>query len=318
MTQRFLVAAVIAAAGCGAAEPPERDSGLNYPQTRTVEQIDDFHGTRVADPYRWLEQDVRESPAVADWVDRQNALTFAYLDGLAGREAIRRRLTELWDYERFSVLVRKGERYFFRRNDGLQNQAVLMVQADLEGTPRVLIDPNAWSVDGTVALAEAYPSPDGRFLAYTIQDGGSDWRRARILDVASGEVLGETLEWLKFTGIAWAGDARGFYYGRYPAPEDDAKYTGVNGNHSVWFHALGTGQDQDRLVYARPDHPEWGFRPSVSHDGRHLIIEVWLGTDERNQVIHFRLAPREMLLPPTPAATPCISAPMPRHPGAAS
>ena len=287
--------AVAGAAACGdpagsngAGSTDDGGHPLAYPETRTVAQVDDYHGVRVPDPYRWLEQDVRESDAVADWVARQNALTFDYLAGLPQRAAIRARLAALWDYERYSVPVRKGGRLFFRRNDGLQDQAVLYVQEGPDGPPRVLLDPNGWSDDGTVALAEAYPGPDGRYLAYTVQDGGSDWRTARIVDVDSGEVLAETLEWLKFTGIAWAGD--GFYYSRYPRPEEDDRYTGLNTDQSVWFHTLGTDQADDRLVYRRPDHPEWGFSPAVSHDGRHLVIEVWHGTDDRNQVVHQNLS----------------------------
>jgi len=282
------VAAIVAVAGLWAAAGHAQPAGadMDYPETKTVEQADTYHGTRVADPFRWLEADVRESAAVADWVARQNALTFDYLDGLPARAAIERRLRELWNYERYSVPVRKGGRYFFRRNDGLQNQAVLYVQDSLDNEPRLLIDPNQWSDDGTVALAEAYPSPDGRYLAYTVQDGGSDWRTARILDLTTGELLPERLEWLKFTNLSWLPDGSGFYYSRYPATDDEDRYTGLNRNQAVWFHAVGNPQADDREVYARPDHPDWGFRPQVSHDGRHLIIEVWLGTDERNQVVY--------------------------------
>ena len=279
---------VLIAAGCDQLSAGTVE--MTYPESRTVDQVDDLHGTKVADPYRWLEQDVRESEAVADWVERQNQVTFGHLSRIPEREAIEARLTELWNYERFSVPVRKGGRYFFHRNDGLQNQAVLYVQDSLEAEPRVLLDPNTWSDDGTVALAEANPSPDGRYLAYTVQDGGSDWRTARVLDIASSETLPDTLEWLKFTGIAWAGDGSGFYYSRYPAPDADGKFTSLNKNHSVYFHRLETSQAADRQVYARPDFPDWGFSPQVSHDGRHLVIEVFLGTDERNQVVYQHLA----------------------------
>lgn len=277
-------------AGVSAADPAAGPSMMRYPDTRTVGQIDDYYGVRVADPYRWLEEDVRESAAVADWVERENALTFDYLTGIPERPAIRKRLSALWDYERYSVPVSAGGRYFYRRNDGLQNQAVLYVQDAVDAEPRVLIDPNRWSEDGTVALGEAYPSPDGRYLAYTVQDGGSDWRSVRILDVAAGAALPETLEWLKFTGISWAADGSGFYYSRYPAVDDDDRFTGLNSDHAVWFHRLGSAQSDDREVYARPDHPQWGFAATASRDGRHLVIEVWLGTDDRNQVVYQDLA----------------------------
>lgn len=259
---------------------------MQYPETKTVEQVDDYHGTRVADPYRWLEQDVRESEAVADWVQRQNAVTFDYLSSLPGRAEIEARLRALWDYPRYSVPARKGGRYFFMRNDGLQNQAVLHTQRDLEAPSRVLLDPNTWSEDGTLALAGAHPGPDGRFLAYLVADGGSDWRTARVLNVETGEPLPETLEWLKFTTLSWAADGSGFYYSRYPAPDPEERFTSLNTHQSVWFHRVGTPQSEDVPVYARPDEPEWGFEPEVSHDGRHLVIEVWKGTDERNQVAY--------------------------------
>ena len=275
-------------AGGGAAGEVAATEGkrVRYPETGTVEQVDDYHGTRVADPYRWLEQDVRASAAVADWVKRQNELTFGYLSRIPGRDAIRARLTELWDYERFGVPERRGGRYFFSRNDGLQNQSVLYVQESLTAAPEVLLDPNAWSEDGTVALADAYPSPDGRFLAYMIQDAGSDWRTVRVLNVETGETLPETLEWLKFTTLAWAGDGSGFYYSRYPEPAREERFTSLNRNHTVYFHALNRPQAADREVYARPDYPDWSFVPKVSHDGRHLVIEVSVGTDERNQVVY--------------------------------
>ncbi len=264
-------------------------TSMQYPQTRTVDQVDDYHGTRVADPYRWLEQDVREAPEVADWVERQNALTFDYLAKLPQREAIEARLTELWNYERYSVPARRGGRYFYRRNDGLQNQAVLYVQADLEAEPEVLIDPNTWAEDGTVALADVEPSPDGRFLAYLVQDGGSDWRTARVLDLTTRQLLPDTLEWLKFTELSWLPDGSGFYYSRYPAPDAETKFTGLNTHQAVWFHRIGTPQSEDVEVYARPDFPEWGFDAEVSHDGRHLVIGVWKGTDDRNQVVYQNL-----------------------------
>jgi prolyl oligopeptidase len=248
--------------------------------------VDDYHGVEVADPYRWLENDVREDDEVKAWVDAQNAVTFGYLEGLDARAAIEARLTELWNYEKYQTPYKSGGRYFFRRNDGLQNQFVLYTMDTLDGEPEILMDPNGWSEDGTVALSQAAPSPDGRYLGYTIQDGGSDWRTARIMDLETRELLPETLEWLKFTGLQWAADGSGFYYSRYPRPEEGAEFQSLNKNQAVYFHAVGTDQAEDRLVYARSDNPDWGFFASPSHDDRHLVIHVWKGTDDRNQLVY--------------------------------
>ncbi len=277
---------MLALAGCGeqGAEAPGERAVIDYPPTVKIEQIDDYHGTPVPDPYRWLEDDVRESDAVADWVEAQNATTFGYLASIGERERIEGRLRELWDYERYGLPRREGGRYFFEYNDGLQNQDALYVQPDLAGEPRLLLDPNTWADDGTVALAAWYPSPDGKLLAYLEQDGGTDWRIARVLDVDSGKVSGDRLEWLKFTALSWAKDGSGFFYSRYPATADGDKFQSLNTDQAVYFHRLGDPQSADELVYARPDEPSWGFGAEVTDDGRYLVITVWKGTDDRYQV----------------------------------
>jgi len=308
----LMLAAMVAVAGCS--EPPaESDeestadesstvasplSGQavpDYPETATVDVVDDYHGTEVADPYRWLEDDVRESDDVADWVAAQNEVTDAYLETLPARAHFADRLAELWNYERYGLPVRRGARYFFTRNDGLQNQAVLYVRDGLDGERRTLIDPNTWSEDGTVSLAQWVPGPEGRYLAYAIQDGGSDWRTWRVLDVASGDVLEDELTWLKFTSVAWDAAGEGFYYSRYPAPDDDDKFQSLNLNQKVYYHALGDDQADDRLVYARPDEPEWGFFPSVTDDGNYLVITIFHGTDNR-----YRVAWKDLREPDSP------------------
>jgi len=190
---------------------------LRYPVTDSVAQTDVQHGVAVKDPYRWLENDVRSDQKVAAWVAAQNQVTDAYLATLPGRETVRTRLTQLWNYERFGVPRLRGERQFYTRNSGLQNQAVLFV-AEAAGTPRPLIDPNGWSKDGATALAEWEPSHDGRYVAYAVQDGGTDWRTIKVRDAASGADLADTIEWAKFTGIAWTHDGSGFYYSRFAAP----------------------------------------------------------------------------------------------------
>jgi len=280
----LLAPLVLAACGGGDAPPAETSMTIEYPETRKVEHTDVYHGTEVPDPYRWLEADVRESEGVADWVEAQNATTFGYLETIAERERIEARLRELWDYERYGLPRREGGRYFFDYNDGLQNQDVLYVQAALDAEPRLLIDPNAWADDGTVALASWYPSPDGRYVAYLVQDGGTDWRIARVLEVDTGETLDDRLEWLKFTGLSWAKDSSGFYYSRYPETAEGDRFQSLNKNQAVYFHRLGDEQAADRLVYSRPDAPEWGFGATVTDDGRYLVITIWQGTDERYQI----------------------------------
>ncbi|HSM50002.1 MAG TPA: prolyl oligopeptidase family serine peptidase [Thermoanaerobaculia bacterium] len=255
-----------------------------YPETKKIDHVDTYHGVEIADPYRWLEQDVREAPEVAAWVEAQNAVTFDYLGKIPERAAIRERLTALWNYERASVPSKKGGRYFFRKNDGLQNQSVLYVQDSLAAAARVLIDPNLWSADGTVALGAAVPSDDGRLLAYSVAEAGSDWNTWRVLDVETGQPLADELKWVKFSGVSWTPDGRGFFYGRYPEPAPGTAFQGLALNMQLRYHRIGSPQSEDVVVFERPDHPEWGFQNSVTEDGRYLVITVWVGTDSRYQV----------------------------------
>ncbi len=258
-------------------------TAAGVPETRRGDHVDDYHGTAVADPYRWLEDP--DAPESRAWIEAQNAATFGYLGSLPGRERLERRLTELSDYERFSAPFRRGERMFYRRNDGLQNQSVLYVQ-DGSAEPRVLIDPNELSEDGTVALGGVSVSDDGSLLAYSTSSGGSDWQQWRVLDVATGTPHEDVLDWCKFTFPAWAPDLSGFYYSRYPKPRSGDELEAVNENQKLYFHALGTDPATDRLVYERPDEPRWGFSPDVTDDGRYLVIGVWSGTDSRNRVYY--------------------------------
>jgi prolyl oligopeptidase len=251
-----------------------------------VDRVDDYHGTPVADPYRWLEDDVRESEAVRSWVNDQNEVTFSYLETIPEREAIRERMRELWDYERFYLPTKEGGRYFYGYNDGLQNQNVIYTQESLEDEPVLLIDPNTWSEDGTIALAAYYPSPDGKYVAYLVQDGGSDWRVGRVMRVDGAEELPDRLDWLKFTNLSWAADSSGFYYSRYPATSEEEKFQSLNKDMTVYFHRLGTSQEEDQLIYARPDFPDWGPRATVTDDGRHLVITISVGTDDRYSIVH--------------------------------
>ena len=259
---------------------------LRYPETRRVDQVDEYHGTSVPDPFRWLEDDVRESAEVAAWVKAQNKVTFKYLEGIRERDTIRDRLEELWNFERTSAPRRVGDRYYFFRNTGLQNQDVLMVTDSLDGEPRVVLDPNEWSKDGTVALSGHSYSWDGRYLAYARSVAGSDWREWFVLDLTTGEQLADVLHWAKWTWPAWTVDNRGFFYSRFPEVEEGAEYQALNMDQKVYYHRVGTDQALDVLVYERPDHPDWGFFGEVTEDGRYLVIHVYQGTDDRYRIVY--------------------------------
>jgi prolyl oligopeptidase len=282
----LLLLATLALGACSQGQSVSTSNNIQYPDTDRSDHTDTYHSTVVPDPYRWLEDDVRESEAVKQWVDEQNEVTFAYLETIEEREPIRARLEVLWNFERFGLPSKEGGRYFYNYNDGLQNQNVIYTQATLQDTPELLIDPNTWSDDGTIALASYFPSSDGRYFAYLVQDGGSDWRVAQVMHLASGEVLDDKLEWLKFTGLAWAPDGSGFYYSRFPATESGEKFQSLNLNHAVYFHRIGDAQQDDVLVFYRPDNPEWGYGAQVTDNGRYLVITVWLGTDDRYQIAY--------------------------------
>lgn len=257
------------------------------PATRTDAQIDDYHGTKVTDPFRWLE-DV-DSPETLAWVTTQNQVTFDYLRELPGREALKKRLSELYDYERFSVPYCRGGRYFYARNSGLQNQSVLYVQEGSTGTARELLDPNRLSADGTVALALTEPSPDGALLLYGIAASGSDWQEFKVRRVGDGTDLSDHLRWIKFSGGSWTKDGKGFFYSRYPEPKTGETMVAQNRNMKMLYHRIGTSQADDVVVYERPDQPDWGFAGQFTHDGRYLLINVWVGTETRQRVHYLDL-----------------------------
>jgi prolyl oligopeptidase len=259
-----------------------------YPTTRKQDVVDEYHGVRVADPYRWLEDDT--SAETQAWVKAQNEVTFAWLHAIPGREALRARLEKLWNHERSGVPWQEGGKWFFTRNSGLQNQSVLHVADALDGPSRVLLDPNTLSADGTTSLTVVAPSRDGRFLAYGLSQAGSDWQEFRVRDIATTADTDEVLRWIKFSGVSWAPDNSGFYYSRYPQPSEGAALTEANKNQTVWFHRLGTTQSEDQLVYARPDQPDWGLHARVSDDGAYLIFTITHGTDPRKRLFYRRLA----------------------------
>jgi len=249
----------------------------DYPATRTGDVVDMYHGTAVPDPYRWLENDVREDAEVSDWVDAQNEVTFGYLHALEQRGVIRDRLEQLWDYEKSSSPHKVGDKYYLTKNDGLQNQSVWYVLDDLESEPRVLLDPNTLSEDGTVALSGSSFSDDGRYLAYALSAGGSDWKTWHIMDLATGDTLDDTIEWSKFSGAAWLPDGSGFFYARFPEPDSATAMVGRNMNQELFFHRTGTAQSEDQLVHKDSEHPEWGWAPSVTEDGAWLVVSAWKG-----------------------------------------
>lgn len=260
-----------------AAQPP-----LTYPATRKAEVVDDFFGTKVADPYRWLEDDnCAETKA---WVEAQNKLSSAYLGQIPGRARIRERITRLWDFEKYSAPFKRGRRYFYSYNTGLQNQAVLFVTEDPKAQGRVLLDPNTLSKDGTVALSGLSLTEDGRLMAYSISVAGSDWQTWKVRDVVTGHDLPDEIQWSKASGAAWLKDGSGFYYSRYEAPQAGAALTGVTLNHKLCFHKLGTLQTQDALVYQRLDQPEWYLGSAVSDDGRWLMITCGKGTNPESSL----------------------------------
>lgn len=284
--RRYAVAFLLLASPAYAQPEPK----MSYPATRTVDVVDEQFGVKVADPYRWLENDVRGDAEVAAWVVAQNKVTDAYLATLPGRAKFAARIKQLFDYERFGVPVQHGGRYFYQHNSGLQNQAVLFVRDSVDGAGRPLIDPNAWSKDGATALAEWSASKDGAHLAYAIQDGGSDWRTVRVLDVATGKVLDDEIQWVKFSGLEWAKDGSGFFYSRFPAPQAGQEFQALNENQSIYFHRLGTTQSADRLVYATPDQPKRGHGGTVTDDGEWLVIVTSEGTDDRYEIAVIDLA----------------------------
>ena len=275
--------AAVAMSGSLMLVAPALAQKIKYPESTRVDHVDTYHGEQVHDPYRWLEEDVRESDRVADWVDAQNEITFDYLASIPERDEIKAILTKLWNYERMSPPSKAGSRSFFSRNNGLQNQDVIFV-TERDGTERVLFDPNTWSSDGTKALSQLSVSPDGRYAAYAIAEAGSDWKTWFVRDVNTGEDLSDVVRWSKFSDAEWTPDSRGFFYSRYDAPEEGA-FTNINRFQKLYYHRLGTTQNEDVLVYHRPDQPDWGFGASVSSDGRYLIITVSKGTGDDYRIL---------------------------------
>jgi prolyl oligopeptidase len=279
------ILAVGGATAYGQAKLPA-DQPLVYPKTATVDVVEDHHGTKVADPYRWMED--LDSPQIKDWIEAQNKITFGYLEAIPQREQINKRLTALWDYEKYGMPHKRGGRYFFERNDGLQDQYVLYVAESLDAQPRVLIDPNKLSEDGTIALAGTAITDDGKLMAYSLSEAGSDWVEYHVRDVDTGADLSDHLKWVKFSGAAWTKDNQGFYYSRYDEPTGDALQQ-ANYFQKLYYHRLGTPQSEDRLIYHRPDEKDWGFAGEVTDDGRYLVVTIWHGDDDNTRIYYVDL-----------------------------
>jgi len=269
------------------APQPDRAMNIQYPVTKVGSQSDNYHGKPIDDPFRWLE-DV-DSIDTKDWVRRQNEVTFEYLKSAKQRTAIKERLTELWNYERYGFPAKHGDRYLYTHNNGLQNQSILYVTDTLDGPRRVLLDPNTLVADGTVALTGDVPSDDGKLMAYGLASAGSDWNTWRVRDIASGKDLDDKVEWVKFSTVSWTADNAGFFYSRYDKPNSAGEFTGVNFFQKLYYHRIGTPQESDTLIYHRPEEKEWGFGGSVTEDNQYLVVSVWRGTEKRNQVFYAKL-----------------------------
>ena len=279
-SQRTLVAGLLlfAAQSINAQTLP---AGLTYPPATRGTQLDDYHGTKIADPYRWLED--TDAPQTKAWVTAQNRVTFGYLGAISERTAIRNRLTQLWNYPKYDAPTKVGDRLFFNENSGLLNQSIFYVR-DGSKAARVLIDPNTLSADGTASLSVTKPSPNARLLAYAVSFAGSDWQEVRIRDVETGRDMRDTLKWVKFSGISWTKDNKGFFYVGYDPQTSGNKLTNVVRNQRIYYHRVGTPQTSDQLVYDRKDQPDWLFDAEVTDDGRFAIITIYQGTDARTRL----------------------------------
>jgi prolyl oligopeptidase len=255
----------------------------NYPPARKSDQVDDYHGVKVADPYRWLED--LDSEETRNWVEAQNKLSFGFLESIPARAELKDRLTKLWNYEKYGIPFKEGERYFYTRNSGLQNQAVLYTVTSLDAQPQLVLDPNTLSADGTVAVSGMQVSPDGKLLAYSLSASGSDWQEWKVRDVATGKDLSDHLKWVKFSGASWTRDSQGFFYSRYDEPKGDT-LKATNYFQKVYYHQIGTPQSDDLLIYERPDQKDWLFGGGVTDDGNYLVITAFQGTDVKTRVFY--------------------------------
>jgi prolyl oligopeptidase len=278
----FGVALALVSADRLGAEP-----SISYPASKTVDVVDDYHGTAVADPYRWLEH--IDSSDTQSWIEAQNRVTEKYLDALQLRQALQKRITELWNYPKVSVPAREGGRLWYRKNNGLQRQPLVYAKDTPDAAPVLVIDPNALSPDGSRSLAQTMPSPDGRLLAYSVAESGVDWETIYVRDLNTGRDLTDVVAWARYARIAWTHDGKGFFYSRYPAPGAGPERQSPSGVHQLYYHRLGTPQAADRLIYCDDEHPQWFVRGRVTGDGRYLIVRISQGSGRRNRLYYLDL-----------------------------
>ncbi len=271
-------------------------TGFQYPKPRKVDHTDDYHGTKVADPYRWMEDD--NSAEIKEWIEAENKLTDSYLNDIPQRAKFKSRLTELWNYEKYSAPFKEGGKYFYFKNDGLQNQSVLYTADSLTDKGRVLLDPNTLAADGTVALTGLDISRDGKTLAYGTAASGSDWQEWRFRDIATGKDLPDVLRNIKFSSASWSADNKGVFYSRYPAADEKSKLSAENYDQKLYYHVIGTPQSEDVLIYERPDDKTLGIGASVSEDGKWLALNVWKGTSPKNQFYYKDLTKKDAAVAP--------------------
>ncbi|MBI2919602.1 MAG: S9 family peptidase [Planctomycetes bacterium] len=276
--------------------PDPRPAPIAYPQTRKGDVVDDYHGEKIPDPYRWLED--LDAPETRAWIEAQNRVTFGWLGAIPARERIRARLSALWNYEKRTVPFEEGGRTFWYRNDGLQPQPVLFTAASVDSPGRVLLDPNTLSADGTVALGGIAVSRDGKYLAWGSSSRGSDWHEWRVREIETGRDLEDHLQWIRFAHPSWTADGKGFFYSRYREPQPGAAMEEPNYYQKLYYHRLGTPQSEDALIYERPDKKGWGFAGVVTDDGRYLVIAVWKGSEPRNLILYKDLQAEEAPIVP--------------------
>ncbi|HEV8318631.1 MAG TPA: prolyl oligopeptidase family serine peptidase [Vicinamibacterales bacterium] len=277
---RVIMLVAVLAPACETVD--SRESRLSYPTARKVDVVDDYGGTKVPDPYRWME--TLDSKEVADWVAASNKVTEPYLRALPLREHFNKRLTELWNYPRVSVPVVEGGRLFYQRNTGLQRQSPVFVRTGVAAPPSLVIDPNVISSDGSISLAQWKPSPDAKLLVYGLAEGGADWLTLRVRDIASGRDLSDEVRWMRFSDISWTSDSKGFYYSRYPEPPKNKVFEAALSGQAIYYHRIGTPQSQDVLIYDRKDLPAWIVNGNVTEDGRYLLITMFEGAENRNRL----------------------------------
>jgi prolyl oligopeptidase len=253
-----------------------------YPRPHQSDVVDDYHGTKVADPYRWMED--LNAPEVKQWVAAENAITFTYLDALPQRDALKARITELWNYPKVTAPRYEGRHWFYNRNSGLQRQSVVFTRETLNGSETVALDPNMLSPDGSMALSGFIPAPDAQHFAYGQSEGGSDWSTYYVRELATGKPLPDVIRWVKFSGLSWTEDGKGFFYGRYPEPRAGKALEDAVKDKKIYYHALGTSQSADRLIYERRDEPALFIGADTDETGRYLFLLTNKGTSNRNEL----------------------------------